>query len=79
MPTNIGRMNRLRVVKEKDFGVYLDADQLGEILLPKRYVPNGLRIGDELEVFVYLDSEDELIATTLVPKVQVGELSLIHI
>ena len=52
MPTNIGRMNRLRVVKEKDFGVYLDADQLGEILLPKRYVPNSLRIGDELEVFV---------------------------
>ena len=75
MPTNIGRMNRLRVVKEKDFGVYLDADQLGEILLPKRYVPNGLRIGDELEVFVYLDSEDELIATTLVPKVQVGEFA----
>lgn len=78
MPTNIGRMNRLRVVKEKDFGVYLDAEQLGEILLPKRYVPNGLRVGDEVDVFVYLDSEDELIATTLEPKVQVGEFAALR-
>ncbi|MCO4784622.1 CvfB family protein [Marinomonas atlantica] len=78
MPTNIGRMNCLRVVKEKDFGVYLDAEQLGEILLPKRYVPNGLRVGDDVDVFVYLDSEDELIATTLVPKVQVGEFAALR-
>lgn len=78
MPTNIGRMNRLRVVKEKDFGVYLDAEQLGEILLPKRYVPNGLRIGEEVDVFIYLDSEDELIATTLIPKVQVGEFAALR-
>ncbi|WP_417505865.1 S1 RNA-binding domain-containing protein [Marinomonas gallaica] len=78
MPTNIGRMNRLRVVKEKDFGVYLDAEQLGEILLPKRYVPNGLRVGEEVDVFIYLDSEDELIATTLIPKVQVGEFAALR-
>lgn len=78
MPTNIGRINRLRVVKEKDFGVYLDAEQLGEILLPKRYVPNGLRIGEEVDVFIYLDSEDELIATTLIPKVQVGEFAALR-
>lgn len=75
MPTNIGRMNNLRVVKEKDFGVYLDGDQLGEILLPKRYVPKGLRVGDQVDVFIYLDSEDELIATTIEPKVQVGEFA----
>lgn len=78
MPTNIGRMNRLRVVKEKDFGVYLDAEQLGEILLPKRYVPNGLRVGEEVDVFIYLDSEDELIATTLIPKVKVGEFAALR-
>lgn len=75
MPTNIGRMNNLRVVKEKDFGVYLDGVQLGEILLPKRYVPKGLRVGDQVDVFIYLDSEDELIATTIEPKVQVGEFA----
>ncbi|MBM6550107.1 S1 RNA-binding domain-containing protein [Marinomonas ostreistagni] len=75
MSTNIGRMNVLRVVKEKDFGVYLDGEQLGEILLPKRYIPKGLRVGDDVEVFIYLDSEDELIATTERPKVQVGEFA----
>lgn len=75
MTASIGRMNRLNVVKEKEFGVYLDGDQLGEILLPKRYVPKGLRVGDSVDVFIYLDSEDELIATTLVPKVQVGEFA----
>ncbi len=75
MPANIGRMNNLRVVKEKDFGVYLDGEQFGEILLPKRYVPKGLKVGQQVDVFIYLDSEDELIATTLEPKVQVGEFA----
>ncbi|TDO96825.1 CvfB family protein [Marinomonas balearica] len=75
MATQIGRVNNLRIVKEKEFGVYLDALNLGEILLPKRYVPAKAKIGDELDVFVYLDSEDELIATTLVPEVQVGEFA----
>lgn len=78
MSTNIGRMNTLRVVKEKDFGMYVDGEQLGEILLPKRYIPKGLRVGDDVEVFVYLDSEDELIATTERPKVQVGEFAALR-
>jgi uncharacterized protein len=75
MATQIGRLNTLRVVKEKDFGVYLDADQLGEILLPKRYVPKGVTVNDEVEVFVYLDSDDKLISTTEFPKAQVGEFA----
>ena len=75
MATQIGRLNTLRIVKEKDFGVYLDADQLGEILLPKRYVPKGATIDDDVEVFVYLDSDDKLIATTDFPKAQVGEFA----
>lgn len=75
MATQVGRLNTLRVVKEKDFGMYLDADQLGEILLPKRYIPKGTKVGDDVEVFVYLDSDDELIATTETPKVQVGEFA----
>ncbi len=75
MAVNIGQLNTLVVVKEKDFGLYLDAQQLGEILLPKRYIPKGTRVGDEIEVFVYLDSNDELIATTEMPKVKVGEFA----
>lgn len=75
MATQIGRLNTLRVVKEKEFGVYLDADILGEILLPKRYVPKQVEIGQEIEVFVYLDSDDKLIATTDFPKAQVGEFA----
>ncbi|HEY8330596.1 MAG TPA: S1-like domain-containing RNA-binding protein [Pseudomonas sp.] len=70
----IGRFNSLQVVKHTDFGLYLDGGPDGEILLPKRYVPKGepCEIGDWLNVFVYLDSEDRIIATTQTPKVQVG-------
>ena len=70
----IGRFNSLPVVKHTEFGLYLDGDQDGEILLPKRYIPKdqGTEVGDWLNVFVYLDSEDRLIATTQKPKVQVG-------
>jgi len=75
MAASIGRQQRLTVIKEKDFGMYLDAEQFGEVLLPKRYVPTGTKVGDSIEVFVYLDSEDELIATTLVPHAQVGEFA----
>lgn len=75
MKASIGRLQTLAVVKRKDFGVYLDAFQLGEVLLPKRYVPEGVDIGHNIEVFIYLDSEDELIATTLTPLAQVGEFA----
>lgn len=70
----IGRFNTLQVSKFTDFGLYLDAGVDGEILLPKRYIPKqeALEVGDWLNVFVYLDSEDRVIATTQKPKVQVG-------
>lgn len=70
----IGRMNTLEVVKHTDFGLYLDGGLEGEILLPKRYIPTDTpsEEGDWLNVFVYLDSEDKLIATTLTPKIMVG-------
>lgn len=71
--TDIGRMNRLTVTKAVDFGLYLDGGELGEILLPKRYIPGATNVGDQLDVFIYLDSEDRLIATTETPKVMVGE------
>ncbi|MGL4317075.1 MAG: CvfB family protein [Pseudomonas sp.] len=70
----IGRYNSLQVVKQTDFGLYLDGGADGEILLPNRYVPKGepCEIDDWLNVFVYLDSDDRIIATTEKPKVQVG-------
>jgi predicted RNA-binding protein (virulence factor B family) len=75
----IGKRNTLRVVKEVDFGVYLDGDQYDDILLPKRYVPKDCRVGDQLDVFIYLDSEDQLIATTLTPKVMSGEVARLKV
>jgi len=74
-----GRLNRLKVVKELDFGIYLDGGESGEILLPTRYVPVPCHIGDELEVFIYRDSEDRLIATTEKPYAMVGEFALLKV
>ncbi|TBU83295.1 GntR family transcriptional regulator [Pseudomonas daroniae] len=77
----IGRMNSLQVVKHIDFGLYLDGGADGEILLPKRYIPKETpsEVEDWLNVFVYLDSEDKLIATTEKPKVQVGEFASLKV
>jgi len=69
----LGRINNLQVLRSVDFGLYLDADELDSILLPIRYVPEGAKVGDWLDVFIYLDSEDRLICTTETPRVKVGE------
>ena len=71
----LGEYNLLEVVKEVDFGVYLDGSEDGEILLPTRYVPQGCKPGDVLNVFIYLDMDERLIATTLQPYVKVGEFA----
>jgi hypothetical protein len=76
---NIGKYNILRVLKKVDFGVYLDGKTDGEILMPERYVPEGTEIEDVLNVFVYLDSEDRLIATTEKPYAQVGEVAMLKV
>lgn len=75
----IGRHNRLTVVDQIGFGVFLDGKQFDEILLPKRFVPEGCKVGDELDVFVYLDSDDCLIATTEQPLAQVGEFACLTV
>ena len=75
----IGRINRMRVVKLVNFGAYLDGEDLGEILLPKRFVPKGCQPEDVLQVFLYADSEDRLVATTDRPKVQVGEAAYLKV
>ena len=78
MPS-IGKFNELQVVKELDFGVYLDGAELGEILLPIRYVPDGCKTGDVVEVFLYFDSSDRIIATTEKPFAAVGEFALLRV
>jgi uncharacterized protein len=73
----IGKINTLEVYKFVDFGVYLDGEQYGPILLPKRYVPEDIEVEDEIDVFIYLDSEDRIIATTETPKIKVGEFAFL--
>ncbi len=74
----VGRFNRLKVVKEVPFGLYLESSK-GEILLPKKYIPQNTKVGDELNVFIYTDSEDRLIATTLIPKAEVGDFACLEV
>ena len=77
----IGRFNSLQIVKHTGFGLYLDGGPDGEILLPNRYIPKNTPTEDDdwLNVFIYLDSEDKLIATTETPKVQVGEFASLKV
>ncbi len=79
MEIALGKFNLFTVVKEVEFGLYLDGAEQGEILLPSRYVPEGTKVGDELRVFLYLDIEERLIATTLEPLVQVGEFAWLEV
>jgi predicted RNA-binding protein (virulence factor B family) len=69
----VGDYNTLKVLRAVDFGVYLD-DGIEGILLPKRFMPEGLSIGNEVKVFVYHDSEGRLLATTQQPKGVVGDI-----
>ncbi|RYV01445.1 GntR family transcriptional regulator [Shewanella sp. OPT22] len=71
----LGKYSTLEVVKLVDFGAYLNAGDFGQVLLPKKYVPEDTDVGDELKVFLYLDSKDLLIATTQRPRSQVGQFS----
>lgn len=75
----IGKTYCLEVVTETDFGFYLDADNLGEILLPSKHAPDDLGIADTVEVFLYLDSDDRPIATTQTPKAEVGEFAYLEV
>ena len=79
MNVKLGKYNQLEVVKTVDFGVYLNGGDDGEILLPSRYVPEGCKLGDVLNVFIYLDNEERLVATTLEPYVQVGEFACLEV
>lgn len=75
----IGKKQVLRVIKKVEFGVYVGFKEEDKILVPKRYVPKDIQEGDNLEVFVYRDSEDRLIATTATPLISVGKLARLKV
>lgn len=74
----VGNYNTLKVIKEVDFGMYLDGGT-DEILLPNRYVPKGLKMHDDVTVFIYHDNEGRLIATTDKPVAVVGDIAMMEV
>jgi predicted RNA-binding protein (virulence factor B family) len=75
----VGKVNTLPVLKTSEFGLFLEGGELGEILLPKRYTDKSLKVGDSVEVFIMLDSEDRLTATTERPLAMVDEFANLRV
>lgn len=76
---NIGRFNELTVLRQLPRGLQLDGGKYGEILLPKQYINDEMNVGDVLNVFIYRDSEDRLIATTQTPLAMVGDFAYLNV
>lgn len=78
---NLGRKNHLQIVRIKEVGAYLGEESGDEnaVLLPRAEVPEGAKLGDEIEAFIYKDSEDRLIATTKEPAMELGEVALLPV
>lgn len=79
MSLSLGKINHLTIARKVDFGMYLDGGPTGDILLPSRYVPKGAKVGDELDVFIYLDQEERPIATTERPLAMVGDFAYLRV
>ena len=75
----VGRYNTLKVLRETSSGYFLDGEELGDILLPGKYAPKGMQESEEIEVFLYFDSEDRIIATKDEPYCEVGEFALLEV
>lgn len=75
----LGKYANLEVIKTLSFGAYLDAGPFGEVLLPKRYTPKDIEVGQEIRVFLYCDSEDRVIATTEKPYAKVGDIAALKV
>lgn len=75
----LGQNNSLRIIKLIDIGAFLDGGEYGEILLPKKYVTTSMQVDDKIDVFVYNDSEDRIIATTQNPKAVVGDCAYLKV
>lgn len=76
---HLGQYNTLTILRFTSVGAYLGDDEDNDVLLPTKYIPEGASIGDEIEVFLYLDSEDRLIATTLKPLLELNEFGLLKV
>lgn len=79
MALKLGKINTMKVLRKVDFGMYLEGGPTGDILLPKRYIPKGTKIGDELNVFIYLDQDERPIATTQKPLAMVGDFAYLRV
>lgn len=75
----LGDFNTLKILRRAEQGFYLEGDETGDILLPNRYITRGMHIGDEVEVFIYLDQEERPIATTETPYAKVGEFACLEV
>ena len=75
----LGQYNSLRVIKQVDFGYYLDGDQFGQVLLPKKQAPEDIAVDQQINVFLYTDSEDRIVSTTIKPKAVVGECAYLKV
>lgn len=75
----LGKRNDMVVARKVDFGVYLDGGDIGDVLLPKRYVPEGCEVGDTVNVFLYLDNEERLVATTKKSLVEVNHFAFLEV
>jgi len=75
----IGQMNHVKVIKSLEFGLYVDGGDLGEVLIPNRYVPDNVEVGQMIDAFIYLDSQDRLVATTETPLASVGEVVYLRV
>jgi len=76
---NLGVKNTLRILRGTSVGMYLGDEEGNDVLLPKKYIPDDVIVGDDIEVFIYRDSEDRIIATTLEPKVQLNEFAYLQV
>jgi uncharacterized protein len=74
----LGKMNKLEIYRMVEFGAYL-TDNDEEVLLPRKFVPEGAKVGDKIDVFLYLDSEDRPVATTQTPKAIVGDTAFLEV
>ena len=76
---HLGIKNTLRILRGTTVGFFLGDDEENDVLLPKKYIPEGAVVGDDIEVFIYRDSEDRVIATTLEPKIQLNEFACLQV
>ena len=76
---HLGIKNTLRILRGTGVGMFLGDDEGNDVLLPKKYVPENAIVGDDIEVFIYRDSEDRIIATNLEPKIQLNQFACLQV